>query len=70
MLESNLEVARSVAERIAVRLRSESETPPISVSVGIAICPDDGETAEALLRKADVELYEMKAVDNSLQAIR
>jgi len=68
--EANLKVARSVAERIADRLRSESETPPISVSVGIAMCPDDGETAEALLQKADVELYEMKAVYNSLQAIR
>ncbi len=68
--EANLKVARSVAERIADRLSSESETPPISVSVGIAMCPDDGETAEALLQKADVELYEMKAVYNSLQAIR
>lgn len=67
--ESSLEVARGVAERIATRLRRESETPLISVSVGIATCPDDGETAEALLQKADVELYEMKAVYNNLQLI-
>jgi two-component system, cell cycle response regulator len=68
--ESNLDVARGVAERITHRLRSESETPLISVSVGIATCPDDGKTAEALLEKADVELYKMKTIYNSLQAIR
>ena len=68
--ESNLEVAIGVAERIADRLRSESETPLISASMGIATCPDDGKTAEALLQKADVELYKMKTVYNTLQAVR
>jgi len=68
--ESNLEVARGVAERIATRLRSECETPLISVSIGIATSPDDGKTAEALLQKADAELYKMKALCNSLQPIQ
>jgi diguanylate cyclase (GGDEF)-like protein len=68
--ESNLEAAQGVANRVMTRLRAERETPSLSVSVGIAICPDDGETAEALLQKADLELYEMKALSNNLQTVR
>jgi diguanylate cyclase (GGDEF)-like protein/PAS domain S-box-containing protein len=67
--DSSLDVARVVAERIADRLRSQSEEPVISVSVGMASCPEDGRTAEALLQKADIELYKMKTVYNSLQDI-
>ena len=32
------------------------------------MCPDDGETAQALLHKADVELYEMKDAYRGLLA--
>jgi diguanylate cyclase (GGDEF)-like protein/PAS domain S-box-containing protein len=59
--EANLEAARGVANRVIARLRADRELPHLSVSLGMAICPDDGETVEALLKKADVELYEMKA---------
>lgn len=47
-----------------------SRRPLISVSTGTATCPDDGKNAEALLEKADVELYKMKSVYNSLDAFR
>jgi diguanylate cyclase (GGDEF)-like protein/PAS domain S-box-containing protein len=67
--ESNLEAARGVAHRVITRLRAERESPPLSVSFGIAICPDDGETAAALLQKADIELYEMKTSSHNLQNI-
>jgi diguanylate cyclase (GGDEF)-like protein/PAS domain S-box-containing protein len=58
--ESNREIAEGVAERIANRFRTQSENPPISVSLGIAVCPDDGATVNFLLEKADRELYQMK----------
>jgi diguanylate cyclase (GGDEF)-like protein/PAS domain S-box-containing protein len=67
--ESNLEAAQGVANRVVTRLRAEKESPPLSVSFGIAICPDDGETAAALLQKADIDLYEMKASSNNLQSV-
>jgi diguanylate cyclase (GGDEF)-like protein/PAS domain S-box-containing protein len=68
--ESNLEAAQGVANRVMTRLRAERESPSLSVSIGIAVCPDDGEIAEALLQKADVELYAMKALSNNLQTVR
>jgi diguanylate cyclase (GGDEF)-like protein/PAS domain S-box-containing protein len=67
--ESNLEAAQGVANRVITRLRAERGLPPLSVSFGIAICPDDGETATALLQKADIDLYEMKASSHNLQNV-
>ncbi|WP_313247830.1 GGDEF domain-containing protein [Sporosarcina ureae] len=32
----------------------------VSASIGIAVYPDDGETFEALIQKADTSMYEMK----------
>ena len=40
----------------------DSLQPPLSVSIGVAVYPQDGETTEALLRTADRELYGMKPV--------
>jgi diguanylate cyclase (GGDEF)-like protein/PAS domain S-box-containing protein len=68
--DANLEVARNVVERITARLQAEDEIPTLSVSAGIATCPEDGETAETLLQQADLELYKMKSVFNSLQAVQ
>lgn len=59
--ESDESAARHVAHRVAEQLRADGEHPPLSVSVGIAIFPDDGETPEALLSSADRLLYEAKA---------
>ena len=52
--------ARRVASRICGRLAQDGVEPRLSASVGIAVCPQDGETVEALLREADRELYTMK----------
>jgi diguanylate cyclase (GGDEF)-like protein len=32
----------------------------LTVSIGLAVCPDDAQTAEALLEAADVALYRAK----------
>ena len=59
--------ARVVAEKIRTAIRDEafvgSSTEPIAVTVsmGIATYPEDGATAEELIRKADEAMYRAKA---------
>ena len=59
--ESGAAAARLVAGRIAERLALDGESPEVSVSVGLAVYPRDGETVDALLGMADGTLYEAKA---------
>ncbi len=58
--ETDSQQAQQIAKRIRERLASDGESPPISVSVGSAVFPEDGETVEELLSAADSALYEMK----------
>jgi diguanylate cyclase (GGDEF)-like protein/PAS domain S-box-containing protein len=58
--ETESEAARHVAQRISERLRDDGEEPPISVSAGAAIFPQDGLTIEELLAAADRDLYREK----------
>ena len=58
--EAGEETVQQVALRLAGRLADDAESPRISVSVGTAVCPQDGETAERLLNAADRVLYRMK----------
>jgi len=58
--EAGREAAGAVAKRICDRLASDGEAPPLSVSVGAAVFPEDGETIEKLLASADRALYRMK----------
>jgi diguanylate cyclase (GGDEF)-like protein len=60
MPEAGLEAALQVGRRICERLVLDGEEPPISVSFGAALCPDDGTRADLLLRAADSRLYAMK----------
>jgi diguanylate cyclase (GGDEF)-like protein len=58
--ETNAEAATQVARRICESVANEGNGPKISVSVGIAVYPQDGETIETLLSQADSALYAMK----------
>jgi diguanylate cyclase (GGDEF)-like protein len=60
MPETGAQAARRVAGRIRERLASQTEQPKISVSVGVAVYPSSGATAERLLMAADEALYSMK----------
>ena len=50
-----------VARRVAERVARDGEKPPLSVSVGVAVYPRDGDSLEALLSAADRSLYDSKA---------
>jgi diguanylate cyclase (GGDEF)-like protein len=52
--------ALGVAQRARARLAADSERPALTTSVGVALFPSDGETAEELLGTADRALYGMK----------
>lgn len=60
MPETGALAARRVAGRIRARLASQTEAPQITVSVGVAVYPANGHTAERLLMAADEALYAMK----------
>ena len=58
--ETNARKAHQVARRICETVASDTNGPKLSVSVGIAVYPQDGDTIEKLLREADSALYSMK----------
>src|SRR5271170_3542605 len=59
--ESQESEAQLVAGRIRAVLAGDTETPPLSASIGISIYSGDGERIEKLLSEADQHLYAEKA---------
>jgi diguanylate cyclase (GGDEF)-like protein/PAS domain S-box-containing protein len=64
--ETNARKAQQVASRICSSVANDSNGPKLSVSVGVAVYPQDGDTIEKLLREADSALYSMKQQRNLL----
>ena len=58
--EAGKDTAEQVAGRVRERIVADREPPAISVSLGTAVFPQDGDSIEALLGAADRGLYEMK----------
>src|SRR4029077_12081067 len=58
--ETNAEAANQVARRICESVGDDGKGPQLSVSFGVAVYPQDGETIERLLSQADSALYAMK----------
>jgi diguanylate cyclase (GGDEF)-like protein len=58
--ETNIKAANGVARRICESLANDDKGPKLSVSVGVAVYPEDGETIERLLCEADSGLYARK----------
>jgi len=59
--ETSIEAANNVALRICESIANDGMEPVLSVSIGVAVYPHDGESIESLLRTADVAMYTMKA---------
>jgi diguanylate cyclase (GGDEF)-like protein len=58
-----VDVAEKIRQRVAgATIAGAAEQPlgKITVSIGIAVCPEDAKTPEALLEAADVALYRAK----------
>jgi len=64
--ETGAEAASQVAQRICDSIADDAMGPQLSVSIGVAVYPHDGERIEALLRKADVAMYAMRAKKRKL----
>jgi diguanylate cyclase (GGDEF)-like protein len=66
--------ARRVARRICDEMAVDARSPALTLSVGVAEYPRDGDTIEGLLAAADAALYEMKGIRKgrapSLHAVR
>ncbi|HYL63024.1 MAG TPA: MASE1 domain-containing protein [Candidatus Methylomirabilis sp.] len=60
--ETDAEAGRMVAQRISKRLAEDGEEPKITASIGMAVCPDDGETIHEILGAADRDLYREKGI--------
>jgi len=58
--ETGLMPAKLVAQRICDNLANDGREPKLSVSIGVAIYPGDGENVDSLLGAADAALYAMK----------
>jgi diguanylate cyclase (GGDEF)-like protein len=58
--ETESPAALRVADRIADRLRTDGDEPPVTVTTGIAVYPHDGKTIDELLFAADHVLYRKK----------
>ncbi|MGC8887840.1 MAG: EAL domain-containing protein [Verrucomicrobiia bacterium] len=61
----NREEARFVCERIRrdvqEKMRQDKSAIPVTLSMGVAICPDDAQNADTLEQQADTALYVAKA---------
>ena len=64
--ETGAKEADAVARRICERLSNDREEPRLSMSVGVAVYPEDGTTSETLFQAADRALYRMKHLGNTL----
>jgi diguanylate cyclase (GGDEF)-like protein/PAS domain S-box-containing protein len=60
--ETGAKDAALVRKRICERLNNDREEPLLSVSVGMAVYPEDGATIDTLFQAADRALYEMKVL--------
>jgi diguanylate cyclase (GGDEF)-like protein len=67
--EAGQEAAASVSRRICERLAKDGEFPHVTVSVGAAVYPRDGETIETLFNTADKALYGMKRRPDGIRAL-
>jgi diguanylate cyclase (GGDEF)-like protein len=57
------EVAERIRQSVSTARIAHAEKQPLgrlTVSIGVAVCPDDGQTPEGLLEAADIALYRAK----------
>jgi diguanylate cyclase (GGDEF)-like protein len=60
LIEADYQHSEQVAAGIRNCLSQESQSPRLTVSIAVAVCPEDGRTARELLEIADRRLYHDK----------
>jgi diguanylate cyclase (GGDEF)-like protein len=58
--EASASLANRVAQAFAIPFLVNGQNIRVTASVGIALAPDNGQTADVLMRHADIALYEAK----------
>lgn len=61
-----INLAKRMVARIAEECNFDGTIISISATIGIAICPRDGETAEILFKQVDRAMYRSKGTDKSV----
>jgi diguanylate cyclase (GGDEF)-like protein/PAS domain S-box-containing protein len=64
--EDAAKIAQKMLDVVAHPLQIEGHELYVTTSIGIAMFPDDGETAEALLKNADSAMYRAKEIGRNL----
>jgi diguanylate cyclase (GGDEF)-like protein len=59
-----------IVKRISVAFKSKGTVLSIRVSIGIAIYPADGETADILFKNADTAMYKAKGTERRVVLFR
>jgi diguanylate cyclase (GGDEF)-like protein/PAS domain S-box-containing protein len=65
LIDADRGMANRIAQRIERAFRDGQQRPPLSVSIGIGIFPQDGRTAAELLETADRHLYKRKKASHA-----
>jgi diguanylate cyclase (GGDEF)-like protein/PAS domain S-box-containing protein len=65
LIDADPAMANRIAQRIKRAFRDGQHRPPLSVSIGIGIFPEDGRTAAELLETADRHLYKRKKASHA-----
>ena len=60
LIDADYQMIENVAQRVRGGLRQASDSPPLTVSIGAAVYPNDGKTTQELLELADRRLYQDK----------
>ena len=69
MPETDEAQASLVARRVCETLVDDGREPKLSVSIGVAIYPKDGEKVESLLCAADAALYLVKVAKSTMRTV-
>lgn len=65
-----LRLASKLIHRVAQGVEVSGQTLHIKISVGIALCPSDGDTAELLIKHADKAMYKAKGTAQRVALFR
>jgi diguanylate cyclase (GGDEF)-like protein len=65
-----LRLAKKLVRRVAEAFKLDGQTLHINISVGIALSPMDGDTADVLIKRADQAMYQAKAAVDQVMMFR